>query len=138
MSSRLACLQLQLLPLGLHHAQLNSPLSLQQTQQSTIGASIIGSWLSNIQNTSISSSLAELPIALQLWDPQSVLFLHDYSSNYLSLATMSVGTVLFLPWPSWAKLGFVRVVDAIVMLADVMAGSWRTSRSYTTIQPESV
>jgi hypothetical protein len=74
--------------------------------------SIIGNWLLDFQNTSITSSADLCDIALQLCTCPASSFPQSHrlsnSQPLTILAVMGIGEVLFMPWPSWAKLSFVR------------------------------
>ncbi len=75
-------------------------------------ASIIGNWQLDSQNTSIAFSLDLCRVALQLCNCPAILsppadpaFRYE---SFLHAIGMAVADVLFLPWPHWAQLSFVR------------------------------
>jgi hypothetical protein len=85
--------------LNCHHQQLTT-------------TSIIGNWHLGFQNTSIAPCLDLCGIARRLCTCPVLFFQQtrhlSESQRCLNLAKMAIADVLFIPWPSWAKLSFVR------------------------------
>jgi hypothetical protein len=91
---------------------LNSP-STQLTP-----TSIIGNWHLDVQSNSIPFCLDICGLALQQCNCPALSFPRSQQDSSLLqypsvIAAMALAQVLFIPWPSWAKLSFVR-------------GLWRT------------
>ena len=86
--------------------QLNLVSHLENHSQQFTTASIIGNWQLDSQNYSIDSRL-DLCTCSALFFPPA----HQghYTRTKLDvIAAMGLGSILFLPWPHWAQLSFVR------------------------------
>jgi hypothetical protein len=81
--------------------------------QHLTSASIIGNWNLDFQNTSIALSSDCCTAIAQLCNCHDLSF-QGYSYlpadhlHSLIAAVMAIADALFLPWPQWAKLTFVR------------------------------
>jgi hypothetical protein len=81
--------------------------------QQLTSASIIGNWDLDFQNTSIALSSDCCTAIAQLCNCHDLSFqgfshLPADRLHILIAAAMAIADVLFLPWPQWAKLSFVR------------------------------
>ena len=77
-----------------------------------MSASIIRNWHLDSQNTSITSCQDLCGAAFQLCTCPAIFFPHTHRTSrlqlFLNIIEMAIADVLFLPWPHWAQLTFVR------------------------------
>jgi hypothetical protein len=90
--------------------------------QQLTSASIIGNWNLDFHNTSIALSADCCTAIAQLCNCHDLSFqgyshLPTQHSHSLIAAAMAIADVLFMPWPTWAKLSFVR--RSHLMLCDL-------------------